>query len=561
MLRRAQSRWTRTAVITAASAVALSGLAAANPTTAGAAEAATAAAEPTFLFPDTIPASWPKSGFELRNEGPGYTDWTTEAEEYSFLQTVDELSPRMAYDVVGESTLGRPIHLVRIAAGTPKPLEQLGGTSTALITCTQHGNEEAPRDGCLQLIRNLSFTSDPFWVDYLSKVTVLVMPTNNPDGFAANTFAANGMRTRAVWDRVNAAGNPVAGTDMNRDHLALKTPEARAISTVLSHVTPEIAIDGHELTGASRPDMSILWPRNANVDDKIWQSSKAIADYVLAGALAADFSAEWYPSGGDQRILRNMAGLRGTVSLLLESNRGTLDNSARVDVQQQFFNDALTFHSQNLAEISENVRGFAARQVAAGNANAPIYTGGVVTDGNPAPVSVDPPTAAETMDPAPSCYFLRPEQAEAVADQFEQFGVQTTTVDGRIQVPLAQATRPILPYILDSAGAYETVQAMRMADCAPDVNAIVEMVESYNADGTISDATTEALLYPLTRAKADATRGGEARVMSNLQLFIDRANNRVKGDAADLAARTALVVAAQDLIAVYQAIEDFEDAA
>jgi gamma-glutamyltranspeptidase/glutathione hydrolase len=87
---------------------------------------------------------------------------------------------------------------------------------------------------------------------------------------------------------------------------------------------------------------------------------------------------------------------------------------------------------------------------------------------------------------------------------------------------------------------------------------LLAMVEGYNADGTVSDRTTANLLYSLDRAIAAASAGSEARTISNLEHFVARALNQVKGNAADDAARAALVAEARQLIAYYRALDAWE---
>ena len=158
------------------------------------------------------PTDLPRTGFEVRSGepgagGPNPVAWTTLEEEAEFLETIDDASERVAVDVVSESVQGRPLRLVRIGAPAPPDLATAAEGRTVLFTCSQHGDEPAGREGCLQRIRELAFTDDPRALQHLRTTTVLFLPAANPDASLANR-------------RQNAQG-----IDVNRDHLDAVTPE------------------------------------------------------------------------------------------------------------------------------------------------------------------------------------------------------------------------------------------------------------------------------------------------------------------------------------------------
>jgi len=183
------------------------------------------------------------TGFEQRS-GLGFT---THQEELAFLAAVDAESDRVRITEVGTSVQGRPIHLVRLAHPKPAPDDQIAVGPVLFVVGTQHVNEPAGREAALQFLRDLAFVEERLLPDALSTVTVLVIPTANPDGRFANT--------RRNADNV----------DINRDHLALVTPEARAIAQVIRDFRPDLVVDAHERPSATTPDLQLLWPRNLNV--------------------------------------------------------------------------------------------------------------------------------------------------------------------------------------------------------------------------------------------------------------------------------------------------------
>ena len=161
------------------------------------------------------PVDPPTTGFEDRDGD----SWTTHAEELAFLEEVAAKSERMTYTEIGTSVEGRPLHLVRVGYPEPPSDAEIAAGRKILIMGTPHGNEPAGREMALQLLRNLAFTDDPELLNQLSQTTVLFIPSQNPDGSAANKrFTAEGV-------------------DLNQDRLNLRTPEAQAIQiSLLAHM-------------------------------------------------------------------------------------------------------------------------------------------------------------------------------------------------------------------------------------------------------------------------------------------------------------------------------------
>jgi predicted small lipoprotein YifL len=413
-----------------------------------------AAAAPTTA-PAGTASALPRTGFEVRNGA----DWTTEAEETAFLRQVDRATARVAIDQVGTTLQGRPLRLVQIGYPAPPSAVRAARGSVVLFTCSQHGDEPAGREGCLSLIRDLAVSTDPAIIRLLRQTTVLFIPTANPDGRAADT-------------RGNAAG-----VDINRDHVALATPEGRAHAQVIRDWQPDVVHDAHEY-GANPPvydrDALWLWPRNLNVAAPVHDMSMALSrDRQRTALAAAGFTSGEYGifvdpvtgqpiqqiAGDEQeRILRNTAGLKNAVGLLLETRVDALtpaeladpalNNRRRVDTHRVTIRTTLRLVLQRRAAIEQ--------ATAAARARASVGIRPVVFAG-----ADNQPPAPDQVDAAPPCaYRLDPAQYAAVRDTLALHGVRSRPAAGGARlVPRAQPLGRLVPLLLDARGLFHLVAA------------------------------------------------------------------------------------------------------
>ena len=174
----------------------------------------------------------PRTGFEIRNG----SSWTTLTEELTYLKALEARFPtRVRRLVVGTSGQGRAVRLMIVGPGAAQTPAEIAAQHTPLVVCGQHGNEPAGREACLTRIRGHA--------DSASNDTLLVMPTVNPDGRAANTR------------------NNGQGLDINRDHCTgsacFRTPEARAVRDVMARYDPELVTDHHEYADAGARDVKL----------------------------------------------------------------------------------------------------------------------------------------------------------------------------------------------------------------------------------------------------------------------------------------------------------------
>lgn len=392
----------------------------------------------------------PTTGFEDR----AGASWTTHEEELEFLAAVDAATDRVAIDVIGESDDELPLHLVRLGAPAPATAEKAREKPTTLFVCSQHGNEPAGREACLITIRDLAFTDDPALLRQLEQQTILYVPTANPSG-----------RVRNV--RTNASN-----VDINRDHLGLRTPEARAMAAVIRDYEPDVAADLHEY-GPSLPaiyddELLYLWSRNLNVHEGVRTLARSLAeDYIKAHAIEDGDTADEYgqyklfdyhlsQSAGDhdEGIARNAIGLRHVASILLETavtqdvrngvgevvTDGELE-SRRVAHHVRAVYDTLRYMRDLGVGVAATMDDAAAVKAREGSErSAPVYFGGADNQ---------EPTEDDLLD-APCGYLLDATSAAQLGEVLDLHGITGTTgADGSVFVGMGQRAEPAIPLLLD----------------------------------------------------------------------------------------------------------------
>lgn len=403
----------------------------------------------------------PRTEFE---EGEGAA-WTTHEGELEFLAAVDEASDRVEIDVIGKTKQGRPLHLVRLGHPTPASPFAALKRPTTLFVCSQHGNEPAGREACLQRLRDLAFTDDAELVTQLKEQTILFVPSANPDGREAD-----------------ARGNS-DGTDINRDHLNLEASESRAMAKVVRDWQPEAVVDLHEY-GPSLPalyddEVLVLWPRNLNVDEDVHAQAKTLAlDYITADEEEAGYSTDEYgqyelgdqdvhqsAGDGDEGIARNAMGLRHSLGILVETRVDgdprngpqELDDPAvrmrRVAAHEVAVDATLRFMRERGAAVAGVTKQARRRAVKEGRLrNEPVYFGGADNA---------EPSEDQVQDPPPCGYLLSKKQYRQVRRTLSLLGIKAR----RTYVSMTQVAEPLIPLLLDERGTRHSVAAKPEADC------------------------------------------------------------------------------------------------
>jgi len=406
--------------------------------------------------------------------------YTSDVEEYAYTKAIDDLSDRVRVVEIGRTVLGRPINMFVIGYPAPPATPAaVAATSPVAVNCNVHGNEPGDREACLIMARQLAFGTDARTIDLLKKTTVLIVPTINGDGRAANT-------------RGNSTGQ-----DLNRDYSLIRQPETAAYVKMVRDYRPVAGYDGHEYGNAQAGDLPMLPPRHQNVSQGIFDESLDMIEGHMYEEGAKD---GWWacPYGcqngsgvglSEETILRNTLGLKNVVNSLLElrssggQTRPDETNTANNRRRKTFsalwtFNQFLDYHHAQLGDIKKARA--EAIEFQAGNTGRLVFRGSRVIPLHPAPhpgeagPREDLPTPDMILENAPCAYKLTEEQyrgartdgpggvGATVAERIAAHGWKVVKVADGYIVPLAQPERGLIPLLLDAQGAEELVAGERV---------------------------------------------------------------------------------------------------
>lgn len=176
----------------------------------------------------------------------GFESTPSYDETLEFLRRLAARAPEIRVDRFGESASGRPLPLVIVSKDltlTPRSAAD-GSRAVVLIQSGIHGGEIDGKDATLLLLRDLALGRHR---ELLDGLVLLFVPIYNVDGHERvsiyNRPNQNGP-VRGMGFRTTADGH-----DLNRDHLKLSTPEARAMAHLFDEWRPHLHVDNHVTDG------------------------------------------------------------------------------------------------------------------------------------------------------------------------------------------------------------------------------------------------------------------------------------------------------------------------
>jgi len=193
--------------------------------------------------PETPPTDL--SDLVTRAEATDFIETSSYQDVMDFVAALAESSDQVHLTSFGTTFEGRPMPLLVIGSDDPSPEGvRATGKTRIYLQGNIHAGEVAGKEALLMLVRDWIAGEYPDWTE---SSVLLVAPIYNADGnermSLTNRPRQNGP-IGGMGQRPNAQG-----FDLNRDHMKLASPEARAVVSLMRDYDPHVAVDLHTTNG------------------------------------------------------------------------------------------------------------------------------------------------------------------------------------------------------------------------------------------------------------------------------------------------------------------------
>ena len=329
-------------------------------------------------YSGAVAARFPDPGMRYSTPGlaPERRAFTTNAELSQWLHNLTTVPTtnctRATVLEIGRSQNGTAIEALIVTRALGTTPDNLDATQrpTVVLIGQQHGDEPASSEALLVVAQELTQGKLSALTERLN---VIVVPRANPDGAEAGTHAT------------------ANGTDMDRDHLVLTTPETRALAALVRDYRPIAVLDAHEYVVAGpylekfnalqSYDALLQYATPPNLPAFVTKAAQEWYYQPMVRALKTqNLSSEWLYtlsnepndvqlSMGDARpeSARNVNGLKNAVSFVVESRGIGLGHThiqRRVHTHVTAITSVLN-SSIERADSLEQVRSFVVRDISA----------------------------------------------------------------------------------------------------------------------------------------------------------------------------------------------------
>jgi len=300
-------------------------------------------------------------------EKSDFEETTAYDEAIAFLEVAVAQHPKLHLTTFGYTNEGRAMPLVvfgDVANASPEAVRN-SGKLRVYLQGNIHAGEVCGKEAMLMLVRSLASGQHASWADSL---VLLIAPIYNSDGNErVNLFN----RPRQNGPRAGMGQRPNAqGLDLNRDHMKVKSPEARSLIRMMNEYDPYVAVDLHTTNGTRHGYHLTYSPAlNPNTDlgidsllrdDFLPEVRSAIWDrtgwdfYYYGNMPFRRGDPGWYTFDHRPRFNNNYIGLRNRIPILSEAYAyATFED--RIMASLYFVEEILDYSASNASVIKDVV--------------------------------------------------------------------------------------------------------------------------------------------------------------------------------------------------------------
>jgi hypothetical protein len=326
-----------------------------------------------------VAAGWPVAGLAqsradlatllTRAERTDYQETSRYADVVDFVERVAAASSKIHLTRFGYTFEGRgmPLLVVGTVEDADAASVRATGKTRVFIQANIHAGEVCGKEAMQMLLREIALGQHAEWLDSL---VLLIAPIYNADGNERVLLTNRGRQhgpLAGMGQRPNAQG-----FDLNRDHMKLDSPEARALVRLMTDYDPHVGIDLHTTNG-TRHGYHITYspPLHPNTnpaivdllreewlpaaqaymkEDRGWESFY----YGNASQREGADVPGWYTFDYRPRFNNNYLGLRNRFAILSEAySYATFEE--RVLATKSFVEGAVRFAHLNASRIRQAV--------------------------------------------------------------------------------------------------------------------------------------------------------------------------------------------------------------
>ncbi|HEX6975047.1 MAG TPA: M14 family metallopeptidase [Vicinamibacterales bacterium] len=307
---------------------------------------------------------------QTRPERTGFTETSSYDDVVAFMQVVAKKAPKLIHlSEFGKTFEGRsmPIAIVGAADATPAAVKHTNKLRVH-IQGNIHAGEVEGKESAQILLREFA---EGKHADWLKTMVFIVEPIYNADGnekMALNNRGRQNGPVAGQGQRPNAQG-----FDLNRDHMKLESPEARAFVTLMNDYDPHVSMDLHTTNGSRHAYyLTYAPPLNPATDPAIVEllrkdwlpavtkvvKSKYDWDFYYYGNFEQGDRNEraWKSFDSRPRFNNNYIGLRNRVAILSEAYAyATFED--RIKATSRFIEEVLNYagaHADAIRKLTES---------------------------------------------------------------------------------------------------------------------------------------------------------------------------------------------------------------